>query len=433
MYNNFFFKGVSNGIGKNSCSSCGSFTYRLFAPHAISFLKGVRKLKKFPNPLLISALMKTKFIVFFFFYINTIHASYLFTQFPALRNSIPHASLAQLPTPITHATALKKIFHHNALYIKHDDLTGTQNFYGGNKVRKLEFLLADALQKGAKKIITYGYTGSNHALATACYANKLGLESTLMLKPQPNSPVVRQNLLLDHHFGAQIILFPDNATRDAARTALMAQEPNSYFVPTGGSVPLGALGFVNAVFELQEQIRNGVLPEPNAIYVATGSCGTLAGLLLGLQLAQMNTVVHAVTVEPEETPGELSRTAQKLFTETNQLLHACSDAIPLFNFPEDQLRINKNFEGPAYGELIPETHDAMTFMLHHEQLHLDGTYSGKAAAALLADLANNVHTKDAVILFWNTYCGTDFSEITQEVDYKELPVELHHYFESTEK
>src|SRR5436190_320309 len=115
----------------------------------------------------------------------------LFEYLPELENKIPYIQLANLPTPIEKCGEIENILNHHNIYIKRDDLTGFKNLYGGNKVRKLEFLLGDALQHHAKKIITYGCVGTNHGLATACYSNKLGLDCLLMLKNQPNSPVVR--------------------------------------------------------------------------------------------------------------------------------------------------------------------------------------------------------------------------------------------------
>ena len=121
-----------------------------------------------------------------------------------------------------------------------------------------------------------------------------------MLKPQPNSPVVRQNLLLDKYFNAEIRTFANNKTRNVARDAVLQEMPIAYFFPTGGSIPRGAVGFVDAAFELKAQIEQGIIPEPNYIYLPLGSGGTTAGLLLGLKLANIRSVICAIEVEPEE-------------------------------------------------------------------------------------------------------------------------------------
>jgi D-cysteine desulfhydrase len=249
-----------------------------------------------------------------------------------------------------------------------------------------------------------------------------------MLKPQPNTWVVRQNLLLDRYFGAEVVLFPDNATRTVALGQLLAADRDAYFIPTGGSTRIGALGYVNAAFELREQINKGVMPQPDVIYLPVGSCGTTAGLLLGLALAQLPIKIVAVGVEPEETPDEFAVTTRNLFREANQLLNSLSPSVPLVAFPEDQFKVTKDFCGPEYGAWIPEGDAATTLMLETEDIVTEGTYSAKPIAALCADIKNGVRSNDEVILLWNTYCGADFSHITKTVDYKCLNTGVHKYF-----
>lgn len=353
----------------------------------------------------------------------------LFRAYPALKQTIPIEHIANLPTPITECKNLERALDHSHLYMKNDGLTGADGLYGGNKVRKLEFLLGDAKKHNAKSIITYGCFGTNHGLATACYANKLGYNCTLMLKPQPNTPVVRNNLLLDHYFGATIQIFPDNNTRNVARETFMQEHPNAYFFPTGGSIPLGALGFVNAAFELKEQIDQGLMPEPDYIYVALGSAGTTAGLLLGLRLAGLRSIICAIAVEPEEKVNEFEENVYALFTGTNELLREHDTTIPLIAFPHDQIIFNKTLMGPEYGVWIPEGDEAMRVMRETENIELEGTYSAKAVAAIIADVKNGVRTANDVILFWNTYCGLDFSRFMSSVSYKALHSELQELFE----
>ena len=240
--------------------------------------------------------------------------------------------------------------------------------------------------------------------------------------------MVRQNVLLDHYFGAELAIFSNTEERKAAVEKLLESSDN-YFIPTGGSTALGALGYVNAVFELKEQIENGLMPEPDYIYAPVGSGGTVAGLLVGCVLAQLPTHIIAVAVEPEETPDELKNMIKKLFFETNQLLSSLSDAIPFLPFPDEQLSINKDFSGTEYGQWLSSGDDAARLLKNEEGIVLDGTYSAKALAAFLADSKNAVRGKDDVVLFWNTYCGADFSQITSQVEYQQLPEAVHCYFE----
>jgi len=353
----------------------------------------------------------------------------LFDQHRDLATKIPYIALAQLPTPVEECRNLEKALQHPHLFIKRDDLAGSDTLYGGNKARKLEFLLADAVQKGAKKIITYGCVGTNHGLATACYAHQLGLDCLLMLKHQPNSPVVRQNLLLDHYFGAEIALFANNAERNTAAQALLQSNDEIYFFPTGGSIPLGALGFVNAAFELKEQIEKGQLPKPDYIYIAIGSCGTTAGLLLGLTMANIDSKIIAVGVEPEWAPDCFLEKTKSLFADTNQLMHNLSDTIPLYAFPDTQLEINKRFCTTNYGVWTPETDAATALMIETEHIVMEGTYSAKVIVALQEDIQQSIRKPNDIILIWNTYCGLDFSHLTRTVNYKNLPAQVHGYFE----
>ena len=357
------------------------------------------------------------------------HPLALFEEFNELTWVIPHVSIANLPTPVHRLPHLEEALHHAPIFIKRDDLTGSNGLYGGNKVRKLEFLLGDALQNNATKIIIFGCVGTNHGLATACYARQLGFDCLLMLKHQPNSWVVQQNLLLDHYFKADIRLFKNNEERWVALETLLENDTDAYFFPTGGSVALGAVGYVNAALELKHQIDAGDMPMPNTIYLPVGSCGTTAGLLLGFKIAGIPSTLKAVAVEPEETPNEFYENTKKLFTEANQLLHEALPSIPLYEFPETQLAINKDFCGQEYGLWLPEGDQATEIMYETEGITLEGTYSAKPVAALIADIQNGLLSDHEVALVWNTYCGLDFSALTANVQYKELPSEVHHYFE----
>lgn len=354
----------------------------------------------------------------------------LFEKFPLLKKHIAYIPFANLPTPINKCTCLGKALGHNNIFIKRDDLTGFHKLYGGNKVRKLEFLLADALKKNKKTIITYGCVGSNHALATACYSKNLGLNCILMLKDQPNSCVVKQNLLLDKYFGANIHFFEDSNARELACKDLINSDLNNYFIPTGGSTKLGALGYVNAALELKKQIKAGIIPEPHSIYLPVGSCGTTAGLLLGFKIADIKSRIIAVTVQPENKSYNFLNHIEQLFAETNQFLNSYDNTIKIFEFPYNQLTINKDFCGEEYGLLIPTVDDASKLMKKQENINLENTYSAKAIAALIKDIDNNSIKSNEIILFWNTYCGLDFSSLLSTANYKQLPTELHHYFEN---
>ena len=342
---------------------------------------------------------------------------------------------AILPTPVEQLKHFGTYIGCPHLYIKRDDLTGTKmgkgfRLYGGNKPRKLEFLLADARAKGAQTVITYGCVGSNHALATAVYAHELGLKSILLLKDQPNSYIVRHNLLLDHAHGAQLQFFANNHLRAAATEKLLAEDAHAYFIPTGGSNALGTVGFVNAAFELADQVKKGDLQEPDLIYIAAGSSSSasVAGLLVGILAAGLHSDVVAVCVEPEEKDGDYLRRIRTLFLETNELLHAADASFPFFAFPTEKISLNKKFCGTQYGLLMPETKVTMEIGKNLENITLEGTYSAKVVAAIIDDAQAHAIDANSTILFWNTYCGIDFSHLCNWYDYKKLPPEFHIYF-----
>ena len=190
----------------------------------------------------------------------------LFEKYPLLRENLTYVPLGEFPTPVQRLERLGNQLGNIQLYIKRDDLSG--KVYGGNKPRKLEFLLGNAIRSKAKEVITFGGVGSNHALATAIYARQLGLKSISMLMPQPNACYVRSNLLMSHFSGAELHLCgaglesPINmplvymaTTYQVLRHALKCGRLPQ-LIPAGGSSPLGVAGFVNAAFELKQQIAN---------------------------------------------------------------------------------------------------------------------------------------------------------------------------------
>ena len=139
----------------------------------------------------------------------------LFEHYPALADALPHLSLADLPTPIEDAGAIGR----TRLLVKRDDLTGV--LYGGNKVRKLEFLLGDAVRRNCRRVFTFGVAGSNHALATSVYATALGLQSVPLLTPQVNAAYTRRNLLYQQHAGARLRHFASESAAERAGTCLL--------------------------------------------------------------------------------------------------------------------------------------------------------------------------------------------------------------------
>ena len=353
----------------------------------------------------------------------------LFSRFPKLGEAPSHVQLADLPTPVERAEGLGEAIGVEQLYVKRDDVSGER--YGGNKIRKLEFLLGEVLADGAAEVMTFGCAGSNHATATALYAQQVGLRSISMLLPQPNARSVRRNLLLSHHCGAELHAFDKMTACDAGARAELkrhrvetGKEPA--IIPAGGSSPLGCVGYVNAAFELAGQVARGEIPKPDCVYVAAGTCGTAAGLMVGLRAAGLDTRVAPVPV----TDARFVNAPQmaRLATQTAALLAERDTAFPAMEFSADEMGLREGFLGEAYGLYTEESVAAMGLFETAADIGLDGTYTGKAAAALIAD-ARDGGLRGKVVLFWNTYNSRDFSEEIRGIDYRDLPRAFHCYFE----
>lgn len=343
----------------------------------------------------------------------------LAARYPKLLLELPFLTLTSLPTPLDRAENLGEDLGLEALWIKRDDLTGQP--YGGNKVRKLEYLLSEAGQRECDAVVTFGAIGSNHVLATAIYAQRLGLECYGVLTDQPVTPYVAQTLRYHAVIGTRLVHGKSySGVLDAAEQIARdhATGPDKVFqVPWGGSSWRGTVGFVNAAFELADQLKHAEAPD--RIYVACGTMGTAVGLALGLRIAQLPTEVVAVQVAP--APVTADTHMRRLFEETNRELHAIDDAIPLFDDPFANLTLRSEFLGAAgYAEPTPECREACALMEGTESLHLDTTYTGKGLAALIHDARAGKLTGQHA-LFWNTYNSHPYPKTLNKVDTSGLP------------
>ncbi len=353
----------------------------------------------------------------------------LFSRYPQLAARLPHVALGRFPTPVQKLEQVGSAVGLKELYIKRDDLSG--EVYGGNKVRKLEFLLGDALRRNARKVVTFGFAGSNHALATAYYANVLGLRSTSLLLPQVNAHYVRRNLLVGHYFKADIHHYSSQASLGLAllRELLCGRMQDGTFpriIPAGGSCPLGVCGYVNAALELKQQIAAGDMPEPDLIYVPLGSMGTAAGLILGLKAAGLKCRVIAVRVIGEQFAN--AKKMIRLFEETVAFLRKVDPTFAQIQASADDWSVRDDCFGDGYACFTEKAVKAASLMREEAGIILNGAYSAKAFSALLDD-AGKQALKGKTVLFWNTYNSRDISVFAASVDYRQLPRTLHRYFE----
>ena len=360
----------------------------------------------------------------------------LFERYRLLGEKLPYVSLAELPTPVHKVGRLGGVLGANRLYVKRDDLSGVA--YGGNKPRKLEFILGEVLQAGAAEVITFGCAGSNHALATTIYGRQVGVHCISMLLHQPNAHCVRRNLLLSYFHGAEMHLCGSeresrwnrpmvlvSTLKQVLRHRVMSgQRP--VLIPPGGSSVVGVAGYVNAGFELARQVEGGEIPEPDLIYVACGTLGTAAGLILGLKVAGLSSRVVPVQVAGGDYVN--AERVAGLANRVSALLHSLDDSFPLLTVRPADIDIRRGHLGVSYGQFTAEGMEAVSLMQECEGIPLEGTYTGKTLAALMADVRDG-YARAKTILFWNTVNSRNLSELTASVDYHDLPRPFHRYFE----
>ncbi|MCX8072562.1 MAG: pyridoxal-phosphate dependent enzyme [Candidatus Binatia bacterium] len=345
--------------------------------------------------------------------------------------SWPRVALTQLPTRV-HLLAQWSTVVGTELWIKRDD--ETSSLYGGNKPRKLEYLLGAALERGYKSVFTFGGLGSHHALATALFARELGLRTIVGLLYQPVTPSVRDNLLCLHTLGAELLYGKRVASLAAVSigkmlSQLLRGEP-PFLIPTGGSSPLGTLGYVNAGLEFAEQIERSEVPLPAVIFVPLGSGGTVAGLTLGLRLAGLSSRVVGVLVTDilPPTPRRLLRLARK----TAQLLGSKGAAIADRLTSEDFI-IERRFVGRGYGAPIPEAEQLGMWLREHEGIQLDSTYTAKTAYALESGVREGCWGRGP-FLFWQTFGGSLIvSRLAPLPDFRQLPAPFRQFFDSEKR
>lgn len=315
----------------------------------------------------------------------------LFEAYPRLA-VLPRAGL------FTAATPVQALSGHQGAWVKRDDLSHAE--FGGNKIRKLDLLLGEALAQQRRCLLSFGYTGSNFVAASAWHGRRLGMDSIGLLLPQADAPYVADNLATSRAAGAELAFGRSTAALVAqavARSArrLVGQGRWPYWMPPGGSTPLGALGFVNAAFELRAQIDARLCPEPERIYVAFSSMGTVTGLAIGLALAGLRSRVVAIQVVSDRYASR--RKLDVLIGRTQHLLRQLDPAIPATTAP---VEIRTEFFGSDYAVPTETTKAAMQVFEGITGARSDSAYSGKALACFYADLAAG---KPGKALFWHTF------------------------------
>lgn len=320
--------------------------------------------------------------------------------FPALAKGLPRVALGHFPTPLDADAAFARELGVPALLVKRDDQSAAE--YGGNKVRKLEYALGEALQQGCDAVLTFGALGSNHALATAIYARKLGLHCYAVLTDQPDTPAVAETLARHRQLGTTIARAASLPDSVAVAAELVRRHPTGadrvYELTWGGSSVTGTIGFVAAAFELAEQLRARPVQAPYRIYLPCGTLGTAAGLLLGLRAARVPAVVVGVKVVPRRIYDRAALI--DLAERVNRHLTVLDPTFPPLDDLGRDLDWREEFLGEGYARATPEGLAAIDAAARHGY-RLDITYSAKAFAALRAD-AGRDQPAAGTPLFWLT-------------------------------
>jgi D-cysteine desulfhydrase len=301
----------------------------------------------------------------------------LHERFPALAETLPHLALSERPTPVRELTGL-------GICVKEDGAFGAGG-WGGNKVRKLEWLIPDAQRRGRRSILTFGGLGTNWGLATALYAREHGLETALALVDQPIDAHVESQLARLEASGARIHRTQTKARTVAALPWLLVRNARGarlpYLLPAGGSSPVGVLGYVEVALEIAAQVGEGSLPEPAHVIVPVGTGGTAAGLALGLQLAGLRTRVVGVVVNDQLRldAAVIARLARR----TTALLERRGAPLGPLRLDPGIVDLTRDQIGAGYGHPTEAAARAAA-LAADEGLSLDPVYTAKAMAGLLA-------------------------------------------------
>ena len=304
--------------------------------------------------------------------------------------TIPRLNFAHLPTPIEDLPRLTQALGGPRILVKRDDQTGLA--FGGNKTRKLEFLVAEAQEQGATMLISAGAIQSNHCRQTVAAAARFGFDCTLVLtgeKPKQASA----NFLLDQLFGAEIVTVEDRKDRDRILQETfdkaVAAGKRPYLVPYGGSSPTGAMGYTFAMEEFMNQNR-----KVDWIVFGTSSGGTHAGLVLGQRVFGFKGMVLGISIDEPE--AQIKAHVSELATQASEKL---SEQI---QFTSDDVLVNENYCQAGYGVFGEGEREAIKLFASTEGLLLDPVYTGRAAAGMIDLIRKGFFKKDETILFWHT-------------------------------
>ena len=339
----------------------------------------------------------------------------LFNAYPALRDNLTHIPICDLPTPVERlpVPGLADL----DLWVKRDDISAP--LFGGNKARTLEFLLAEA--RNHDRNVVFGLAGTSMALATNIYAHQIGIPVRTTLFSQTVTEQAQTNLRYFGYLGADLhdMLFSDSQPPDPADMPFVID-------PAG---PRGMCGYINAMFELKQQVDAGEIPEPDVLYVSTGLLGTSTGFLLGAKAAGLNTRIVAAMVFPADEARKASASVQMVekFNAAVAFLREHDLSFPTLTLTENEIDLRT--PTPETAESLYETGVSLKHGVENITLDLDWT--APALATIVSDAQSGALDGQRV-LFWHTYNGQPYPEEIADFDYRNLPEDFYRYFEADE-
>lgn len=317
-----------------------------------------------------------------------------------LLDVFPRVECGFYPTPLEELVRLRQVLGKNCprIFIKRDDYTGTG--FGSNKLRKLDYAIARELQKGTKTIITIAGEKSNHARVTAAVCAKFGLRCILVLNRAAKGIIPAglkcASRYLYELFGAEIHWVTSREERETKALEILEKlGEKAAYIPLGVSVPLGALGFVNAVNEVNKQFEY-LNVKPDYIFHAGTSGGTQAGLIAGCRLFGLEKT-QVVAVSPDDSAAEISERVAEITNGIYRLLGKTNQKISA-----SEITVLDNFIGAGYGIETEKGRDAVKLLAKTEAVILDPVYTAKAFSALLDWIKNGKLTANDNVLFWHT-------------------------------